>query len=181
MLHFISDLHLSPRTPGIEALFRAFLASIAPPENGEPNALYILGDLFDTWIGDDDDSPFAGSIAAALKTASSAGTRLFFLRGNRDFLLGADFIRKAGMTLLPDPCLLSTPQRRFILSHGDSLCVNDSAYQQFRAQTRAPAWQADFLQKTLPERRRLAASLRQQSQMEKDRKPACLTDLAPGA
>ncbi|MDR2636717.1 MAG: UDP-2,3-diacylglucosamine diphosphatase [Zoogloeaceae bacterium] len=181
MLHFISDLHLSPQTPGIEALFRAFLAAIAPPENGEPNALYILGDLFDTWIGDDDDSPFAASIASALKTASDAGLRLFFLHGNRDFLLGADFARQAGLTLLPDPYLLSTPQWQFILSHGDSLCANDLAYQQFRAQTRAPAWQADFLQKPLPERRRLAAALRQQSLMEKNRKPAYLTDLAPGA
>jgi len=181
VLYFISDLHLSPQTPGIEALFRAFLADLASPKNGEPNALYILGDLFDAWIGDDDDRPFAQDIAAALKAASDAGVLLFFLPGNRDFLLGADFARKAGLTLLPDPTLLSTSQWQFVLSHGDSLCTNDLAYQQFRNQTRAPAWQADFLQKPLSERLRLAADLREQSNIEKNRKPAQLTDLAPGA
>lgn len=181
MLYFISDLHLSPQTPGIEAIFRAFLADLASPKNGKPNALYILGDLFDVWIGDDDDSPFAESIAATLKATGDAGVRLFFLHGNRDFLLGADFARKSGMTLLPDPALLSTPEGQFILSHGDSLCTDDLAYQQFRRQIRTPAWQADFLQKPIPERRRLAAALREQSVVENSLKPTQLTDLTSGA
>jgi UDP-2,3-diacylglucosamine hydrolase len=178
LIYFISDLHLSPQTPGALAIFEAFLVRVAHPDH----CLYILGDLFEAWTGDDDaDWPAHKKTVAALFKARQAGLGVYFLHGNRDFLLGEKFATAAGLTLLPDPYLLSTPEWQFVLSHGDALCTDDIAYQQFRARTRHPQWRQDFLAKPLVERRAIAAALRAQSAAEKNKKPAYQMDLNPGA
>ncbi|MDR2625371.1 MAG: UDP-2,3-diacylglucosamine diphosphatase, partial [Zoogloeaceae bacterium] len=174
---FISDLHLSPRAPGAADIFRRLLEDIAQADNH----LYILGDLFEAWVGDDDDDPFYQEIIALLDRARRRGLAVFLLHGNRDFLLGAQFSARAGVTLLPDPYALSTPARQFVLSHGDALCADDAEYQAFRAQTRAPGWQAGFLQKPLAERRAFAEQLRAQSETAKNAKSAALMDVNPQA
>ncbi|MCL2345432.1 MAG: UDP-2,3-diacylglucosamine diphosphatase [Desulfobulbus sp.] len=175
MILFISDLHLSPRSPGATALFLAFLAGRAR----EASALYILGDLFEAWIGDDDSGdPCHAAIIAALRAAADSGLAINLLHGNRDFLLGPDFAAAAGVRLLADPFVLSTAEWQFVLSHGDSLCLDDAAYMAFRAQARHPAWQAALLAKPLAERRALAAQLRAASQSNQD---GVYTDLQPAA
>jgi UDP-2,3-diacylglucosamine hydrolase len=177
LIYFIADLHLSPRTAGATGMFTEWLTDIARPEN----RLYILGDLFESWIGDDDDAPDSRRVIAALSAASQQGLAIFLQHGNRDFLLGKRFAAETGVTLLPDPYVLSTPEWQFVLSHGDALCADDAEYQQFRAQTRAPDWQAAFLQKPLAERRAIAEHLRQQSEQAKGAKSADLMDLNPAA
>ena len=142
MILFISDLHLSPRSPGATALFLRFLAGRAR----QAEALYILGDLFEAWIGDDDiDDPFHARIVAALRAAADAGVRISLMHGNRDFLLGQKFADAAGLRLLADPYDLTLPEWSFVLSHGDALCLDDTAYQAFRARVRTPEWQEKML------------------------------------
>lgn len=161
---FLSDLHLSPATPGIEALFLQFLAGPAR----EAEAVYILGDLFEVWVGDDDlEAPLPARIAAAMKALADTGVHLACLHGNRDFLLGTDFAAASGATLLPDPYVLSTPEWQFILAHGDHLCTDDAPYMAFREQVRNPAWQSAFLARPLSERRAMAQHMRDQSQAGK--------------
>lgn len=175
MIYFIADLHLSPHTPGATAIFIRLLVDIACPEN----QLYILGDLFETWVGDDDDDADIRRIVAALSVASGKGLGIFLLRGNRDFLLGERFAAETGARLLTEPYLLSTPEWQFVLAHGDALCADDAEYQRFRSQTRAPEWQAGFLQKPLAERRAIADNLRRHSAQAKGAKAAYLMDLNP--
>lgn len=168
MLYFISDLHLSPAVPGITALFLDFLASL--PER-EASALYILGDFFDHWVGDDDcQDPYNARIIAALRQVSDQGIEVFLLHGNRDFLLGPDFAAAAGLRLLSDPYVLSVVTWQFVLSHGDVLCTDDLDYQAFRSQVRGNDWQAEFLAKPLAERKAIAAGLRQRSEAIKAEK-----------
>ena len=177
MILFISDLHLSPRSPGATRLFLDFLAG--PARQAE--ALYILGDLFEAWVGDDDlDTPDNAPIIAALRAAAEAGLAIHIQHGNRDFLLGDGFAVASSAALLPDPYILSTPEWQFVLSHGDALCIDDAEYQAFRRQVRTPGWQASFLAKPLPERRALAAHMRKQSEQGKQDKAAYLMDLNPG-
>ncbi len=126
----------------------------------ETEALYILGDLFDAWIGDDDDAPLAGEVAAELHALSATGTRLYFQHGNRDFLLGEDYAQRCGMELLPEAFVLEHADGPILLMHGDTLCTDDVAYQQFRRQSRDPAWQAAMLAQPLAARRALAAQAR---------------------
>ena len=161
MILFVSDLHLSPRAPGATALFLGFLAGRARAAD----ELYILGDLFEAWIGDDDiDDPHHAAIAAALRAAAGSGLAISLLRGNRDFLLGPDFAAAAGVRLIDDPTVLSADGWQFVLSHGDALCLDDDAYMAFRAQVRDPAWQAALLQKPRAERRAIAAKMRAASE-----------------
>lgn len=177
MILFISDLHLSPRSPGATQLFLDFLAGPAR----QARALYILGDLFEAWVGDDDcDDAFNAPVIAALRSAAEAGLAIHVQHGNRDFLLGEGFAAAAGAALLPDPYVLSTPEWQFVLSHGDALCTDDAEYQAFRRQVRTPEWQAAFLAKPLPERRALAAHMRERSEQGKQEKAAWLMDLNPG-
>ena len=178
MILFISDLHLSPRSPGATALFRQFLAGRAR----QADELYILGDLFEAWIGDDDlDEPYHAAIVAALRAASDNGLRISLLHGNRDFLLGAGFAEAAGVRLIADPYILSTAEWQFVLSHGDALCLDDAAYMAFRAQVRDPQWQAALLAKPLVERRAIAAHMREVSEASQRGKAAPYTDLQPAA
>ncbi|KAB2922752.1 MAG: UDP-2,3-diacylglucosamine diphosphatase [Dechloromonas sp.] len=178
MILFISDLHLSPRSPGATALFLQFLAGRAR----EAEALYILGDLFEAWIGDDDiGEPYNAGIVAALRTASDGGLAISVLHGNRDFLLGPGFAEAAGVRLIDDPTVLSTAEWQFVLSHGDALCLDDTAYMAFRNQVRNPQWQAALLARPLTERRAIAAQLREASEASQRGKADPYTDLQPAA
>ncbi|MCA0394781.1 MAG: UDP-2,3-diacylglucosamine diphosphatase [Proteobacteria bacterium] len=157
---FVSDLHLDPARPGITRLFGDFLDG----EAREADALYILGDLFEAWVGDDDPSDAGAFVADRLKALTDAGVPVSFQRGNRDFLLGTDYARRTGMTLLPDPAVVLLHGQPTLLMHGDLLCTDDTAYQQFRAQTRDPAWQARFLSQPLDARLAFAQQARAASQ-----------------
>ena len=138
---FVSDLHLDAARPQATAAFQRFLAGPAR----DAQALYILGDLFEAWLGDDDDSALAAAISNALRALADRGVHLYFLRGNRDFLLGADYAARCGMRLLPDPCVVMLQGTPTLLMHGDLLCTADRDYQRFRAMVRAPQWQTQFL------------------------------------
>ena len=173
MIHFLSDVHLSPGSPGVTRIFLDYLGGLAR----QAQSLYILGDLFEAWIGDDDDDSFHQKIIAALNAASAAGISIHIQRGNRDFLLGSRFAAASATKLLPDPFLLSLPEKKFVLSHGDALCTDDKEYQSFRLQVRSPAWQKAFLARPLAERRALATQLRQQSAQYKQHKDSALMDL----
>ena len=156
---FVSDLHLDPARPAITRLFLDFLHA----EARRADALYILGDLFEAWIGDDDPSEAGDAVAAGLRAVAGAGVPVYFMHGNRDFLLGRDYARRAGMRLLPDPAVVSLYGEPVLLMHGDLLCSDDTAYQAFRAQTRDPAWQQAFLAQPLPARLAFAARAREAS------------------
>ena len=180
---FISDLHLDPSRPAITALFLEFLRGQAR----QAEALYILGDLFEAWIGDDTPSTAADAVATALRELTDAGVPVFFIRGNRDFLVGEDYARRAGMRILPDPCVVPLYGRPVLLQHGDLLCTDDTAYQAFRAQTRDPAFIAQFLAQPLEARvafaqkARAASQARQSEMKEGDRAQfETVTDVAPG-
>src|ERR1043165_8832595 len=156
---FISDLHLDEARPQIVAEFEQFLRDDARGAK----ALYILGDLFESWIGDDDDSELAQSAGSALRSLADAGVPIFFMHGNRDFLLGEEYARRAGVTLLSDPQVIDLDGERTLIMHGDTLCTDDVEYQRFRALVRDPAWQRQFLAKSLAERRASAAHARAES------------------
>ena len=156
---FISDLHLSQEQPETVGLFLHFLQQQAP----QADNLYILGDLFDTWIGDDDTTPPIPSIISALKQLSESGTNIFIQPGNRDFLLGQEFISATGSTLLPDIYVIELEGIPTLLMHGDLLCSDDKEYQQARLMLRSDAFAQDFLPKTIDERRAIAANYRQRS------------------
>ena len=126
--YFIADLHLAQNRPDITACFLSFLKNNAP----EAQRLYILGDLFESWIGDDDNSLFVTSIATALFTLKASGTDIFYIHGNRDFLLGERYAKKSGMTLLPEVTLIDLYGQPTVIMHGDTLCTRDIAYQKFR-------------------------------------------------
>jgi UDP-2,3-diacylglucosamine hydrolase len=162
----ISDLHLSPGDTATFEAWRTYLSRT------RADAVFILGDLFEVWVGDDSvDAPdevgrFEQSCADAL-ALTARRVPVHFMPGNRDFLLGADFIARAGLVLLEDPTVLQLGQRRWLLSHGDALCLDDFDYQRFRAQVRTPAWRDAFLARPLPERRALARGLRTESEARK--------------
>ncbi len=161
---FISDLHLSPHAPATLARFRDFLAGPAR----SAARLTILGDLFDYWAGDDDlADPFNATIVCDLRALVAAGVPVDFMAGNRDFLVGADFAVASGATLLPDPYRRKIAGVATLLTHGDTLCTDDIAYQRFRAEVRAPGWREAFLARPLAERRAMIEALRQRSEEEK--------------
>lgn len=175
---FISDLHLSPGRPRPVKLFHHFVDTVASGAGG----LFILGDFFEAWVGDDElDVPFNAAIVAALRRLADSGTPLFFLPGNRDFLVGEDFARAAGLTMLPDPVTIDLSGTPTLLSHGDLFCTDDAAYQAFRSQVRNPEWQAGFLAQPLAERQALAKSLRERSERAKADKTPVIMDVNPTA
>lgn len=157
---FISDLHLDFSRPAITGLFVDFIRSQAR----SADALYILGDLFEAWVGDDDPSAVGGAVASALKELSQTGVPVYFIRGNRDFLVGQDYARRAGFRILPDPAVVVLYGKPTLLLHGDLLCTDDVAYQAFRTQTRNPDWQAQFLSQPLQARLAFAQQARAASQ-----------------
>jgi UDP-2,3-diacylglucosamine hydrolase len=155
-ISLISDLHLDPTRPDLDALFFAWLAE----HGARSRAVYILGDLFESWIGDDDESAWITSIAAALADVRDRGTELFFQAGNRDFLLGRAFASRCGMQLLAEEVVVDFYGHRYLLVHGDQLCTDDETYQVFRQQTRSSDWQASFLQQPLSARKQFAEQAR---------------------
>ena len=175
---FVSDLHLSPERPDAADAFQGFLEC----EGAHSSGLYILGDLFEAWVGDDDlGLPFHAGIAAALKRIAQAGVPLHFLPGNRDFLVGPDLARAAGLVLLADPTRIDLHGTPTLLAHGDAWCTEDAQYQVFRAQVRDTRWLADFLGKPLEVRRSLAVSLRERSEQAKAGKRSEIMDVSPDA
>ncbi|MBK5913417.1 UDP-2,3-diacylglucosamine diphosphatase [Rhodocyclus purpureus] len=178
-LLFIADLHLSAHSPAITRRFLDFLEGEARAAAG----LYILGDLFEAWPGDDtiDADPCHHEVVSALRAFSEHGGRLAIMPGNRDFLLGPEFARRSGATLLADPSVLVTDGGTLILSHGDALCTADADYQAFRRQVRDPAWQAAFLARPLAERQAIAEGLRRQSENVKRDKTLQLMDVTGDA
>lgn len=171
----ISDLHLDPARPEHLAGLETLLENHA----GKADRLYVLGDLFEAWIGDDDDSPFNRQAIAAFRRFSDAGSELFFMHGNRDFLLGDRFADDCGGVLLDEGTVVDLYGTRALLMHGDSLCTEDHAYQQFRAMARDPQWQQGMLAKPLEERRALAQGMRMQSQGNNANKPENIMDVTP--
>lgn len=172
---FVSDLHLDASAPEAIAVFLRFLQE----EAATCDALYILGDLFESWIGDDDDEPARDEICRALRRLVDGGVPCFVQRGNRDFLLGDGFGRRTGCTLLPDPLLLVVGERRIAISHGDLLCTGDTAYQDFRALVRSPGFQPAFLSLPLATRRALAGHARHRSRRHTRGQPPAIMDVAP--
>jgi UDP-2,3-diacylglucosamine hydrolase len=177
---FISDLHLDAERPEITALFGRFIDE----EARSAEALYILGDLFEAWVGDDDPSDTGRYVADKLRGLREAGVPVFFIRGNRDFLLGDDYAARAGATILPDPSVVLLYGNPTLLMHGDTLCSDDVAYQQFRAQTRHPDWQRQFLSQPLDARvafaqKARAASQGRQSELKAQGAMDAITDVTP--
>ncbi len=156
---FISDLHLEPKYENITAGFMAFLEK---PQSGDQ--LYILGDFFNIWIGDDFTNPYIDQIKQALKQKSDQGIEIFFMHGNRDFLIGQQFCKEAGCTLLDDPTVIELFGERYLLMHGDSLCTRDVEYMQVRAMLRTPQWQQQFLSQSIQGRIEFAQNARAESQ-----------------
>jgi UDP-2,3-diacylglucosamine hydrolase len=156
---FISDLHLSAQRPATVDLFLRFLKQVA----GGADRLYILGDLFDVWLGDDDHTAPIPQIRDAMAKLAARGIPVFLMHGNRDFLIGEDFCRESGCSLLPDPTVIDLAGTATLLTHGDLLCTDDLAYQEARRLLRNEAFISDFLSKPLAERSALAAEYRRQS------------------
>ena len=170
---FISDIHLSEKHPELTQAFFTFLK-----ESKEAcTHLFILGDLFETWIGDDDDLPLYGEIKEALLSFTTNGPKTFFMHGNRDFLIGATFADETGITILPDPYVLDINNQKVVLSHGDSLCTDDTDYINFRNEVHTEKWQSSFLQKDINERKQIAASLRDDSEEATSKKSDTVTDV----
>ena len=175
---FVSDLHLSPSRPKTTQAFFDFLRRRAPTAR----QLYLLGDVFEAWIGDDDLSDtWNHAIADAIRAVSEAGVKVFWIGGNRDLLVGQRFAQAAGCTLLAEPHLLEQAGQRIALVHGDAQCTNDPAYMNFRAKTHHPLVQKLFLALPLSWRRSMIASMRSKSSQSKRAKTDMMMDVSPSA
>ena len=171
---FISDLHLSEERAAANERFIAFVEGKAR----SAAALYILGDFFEYWIGDDDlDAPFNAVIAGLLRGLSGSGVPVYLMHGNRDFLLGEGFCRATGAVLLSDPTVVEIEGERTLLAHGDTLCTDDHDYQAWRRVARSREWQAEFLAKPREDRRSVVLGLREKSKAVIQAKPADIMDV----
>ncbi len=170
---FISDLHLQAVDAPAYLRFRELLQV----EGQWADAIYILGDLVEMWIGDDDDSPLARQMTQDLQAAAKA-TQIYLMHGNRDFLMGEDFAGRAGCTLLADP---HVTEDKLLLCHGDSLCTDDKEYQMMRTLLRSAEWQQDILSKSLAERKQIGDGMRAQSRTSNANKPSNIMDVNPAA
>ena len=156
---FVSDLHLEAERPDIGNQFIEFLKTDAM----EADDLYILGDLFEAWVGDDDPNTHYAKIKMAIRKVVDKGVPVYFMHGNRDFMIGRQFANETGVEILPDPYPVDMYGQKALLSHGDALCTDDTQYQRVRRMTRDPDWQASILAKPLKERLRIAEEARRQS------------------
>lgn len=175
MILLISDLHLEEQRPDISRAFVHFLAERAP----QAQALYILGDFFEVWIGDDAMSPFQHDIARALRQLSDSGTRVYLMHGNRDFLIGQAFCREAGCTLLKDPSVIQVDGKPVLLMHGDSLCTLDVGYMKLRRVLRNPLTLFILRHLPLSTRHKLARKLRNESRAQTRMKASEIVDVTP--
>ena len=173
----VSDLHLDGALPEAITQFESFLSG--PVRAAE--ALYILGDLFESWVGDDDDDPDRARVCAALRALSDAGVACHVCHGNRDFLLATGFEQRTGCRILADPTIVERYGERVLLTHGDALCIDDTAYQRLRSTVRDPAWQRRFMRLTLATRRTLAAAARAGSRNHVGMVAADIMDANPNA
>ena len=171
---FISDLHLSPELPRASAGFFQLLEKIRGAD-----ALYVLGDLFEAWVGDDNLDDYNTSIINAFRQLSDSGTALFFVHGNRDFLLGEQFAQQTGGTLLTEQAVIDCYGQKVLIMHGDQLCTLDEKYMAFRTQSRDPAWQQMMLEKPLDQRLMIATMWRMQSKANNANKPENIMDVTP--
>ncbi|USX12460.1 UDP-2,3-diacylglucosamine diphosphatase [Oxalobacteraceae bacterium OTU3CAMAD1] len=175
---FISDLHLQPAHPATSAAFFDFLERHAR----RAQQLYLLGDLFEFWAGDDDiGDPFHAQVVAALRKVSDGGTRVYWIGGNRDFLVSTGFAEAAGLTLLPETHVTEIGGQRLVLLHGDAQCTEDVKYMQFRAMVRQPAYQAQFMAMPLAQRKAIIAGMRESSRTEQGAKSYEIMDVTPQA
>ena len=175
---FISDLHLAPDTPEANDALLKFLRETA----NSADALYVLGDLFEYWIGDDMlEGSFEREIAGAFRALADSGVPVYFMHGNRDFLIGRRFARESGMKILRDPTLVDLYGHATLLMHGDTLCTDDVDYLKFRKKARNPVAQWLFLRKSLASRRQIALDLRGKSERAKKAKDVVIMDVAPKA
>lgn len=174
---FASDLHLDSEAPWAIDAFGAFLDGAAR----DCDALYLLGDLFEAWVGDDDDDAGNARVCEALARLTGAGVTVYAMHGNRDFLLGAGFERRTGVKLLPDPVCVELHGTPTLLSHGDVFCTEDLPYQELRGIVREPGWQQRFLSLPLATRRALATAARAGSKAHTERQIPVLMDVNPGA
>lgn len=174
---FASDLHLDPSTPEIAERFQRFLEG---PVRGA-RSLFLLGDLFEAWLGDDDPEPAHRAAIAAVARVAASGTLVYAMRGNRDFMLGDRFCRDAGAILLDDPSIIEVHGTRLVLSHGDGLCVDDRAYQRLRALVRDPSLREGFARLPIEARRRLALEARAGSREHLANASSYITDVNAGA
>ena len=174
---FIADLHLQTEEPAITAGFLRFLRG----EAKSADALYILGDLFEAWIGDDDPNPLHREMAAAIPALVDSGVPCYFIHGNRDFLIGKRYARESGMTLLPEEQVLDLYGRKVLIMHGDTLCTDDTGYLAFRAKVHTPWIQKVFLALPLFIRNRIAARMRAGSKAANSSKSMTIMDVNPQA
>jgi UDP-2,3-diacylglucosamine hydrolase len=170
---FISDLHLAPERPEIIQLFVEFLNNQA----AQAESLYILGDLVEYWLGDDDKADGLDVAFDCMKQLADNGLKIFLMHGNRDFLMGEQLAQRAGCILINDPYIAKFNNTPVLLMHGDTLCTDDTRYQELRLMLRNPAWQQDFLSKPLAEREQMAIALRKQSKEETQSKAANIMDV----
>ncbi|MCQ4310656.1 UDP-2,3-diacylglucosamine diphosphatase [Pseudomonas stutzeri] len=175
MILLISDLHLEEQRPDITRAFLRFLDDRA----AQAEALYILGDFFEVWVGDDGMTPFQHEIAGALRTLSERGTRVYLMHGNRDFMIGKGFCREAGCTLLADPHVAQLGNERVLLMHGDSLCTRDEGYMRLRRWLRNPLSLFILHNLSLAKRQQLAQKLRSSSKQETRMKASDIVDVTP--
>jgi len=171
--YFISDLHLEESRPDITRAFLRLLDAL----QGKATSLYILGDFFESWIGDDENTELQVTIKQRLRSFSESGTKLFFMHGNRDFLIGDVFAQETGATILPDPCVIDLAGQKVLLMHGDSLCTGDLGYMKFRATIRNPAFLEPFLKRPIEERKITAQQLRAMSQANNQNKSMDIMDV----
>jgi len=170
---FISDLHLAPERPDIIQLFVTFLNEQA----SKAESLYILGDLVEYWLGDDDKAEGLSEAFDCMKHHADNGLKIYLMHGNRDFLMGEQLAQRAGCTLIHEPYITEFNSTPVLLMHGDILCTDDTRYQELRLMLRNPAWQQDFLSKPLAEREQMAQALRQQSKEETQSKADDIMDV----
>jgi UDP-2,3-diacylglucosamine hydrolase len=174
---FVSDVHLDAAAPQATEQFLAFLRA----EATAAEALYILGDLFEAWVGDDDEEPNNERVCQALRALTAGGVACFALHGNRDFLLGAGFCERSGCRLLPDPVIAQLEGERVLVTHGDALCTDDHPYQELRSIVRQSVWQQRFLALPLSAREQLADELRAGSRRHTSRTVPYIMDVNPQA
>jgi UDP-2,3-diacylglucosamine hydrolase len=174
---FVSDLHLSPDLPRTTEMFFGFLRDHAL----KTKALYLLGDVFEYWAGDDDlDDPFHREVIEALRRLSDHGVTIYWIAGNRDFLVGETFATACGMRLLSEPHVAEIAEKRVLLLHGDAQCTDDTAYMTFRSQVRDPEWQHAFLARPLAERKAIISGMREGSRQAQRDKPMAIMDVNAG-
>ena len=175
---FISDLHLTPQRPESTRLFAEFVAGA----QNLLSELYILGDLFEYWIGDDASASLGHTVVEShIRTLTKTGIKVYFMHGNRDFLINSDFVHRTGCRLLPDPSVIRLDNQDVLLAHGDALCTDDHEHQASRAQMHSSKWKNAFLDQSLEKRVQTAENMRAQSELAKQSKPVNVMDVNQNA